>query len=218
VLAARTGERNRRCPDPGAQGRGRGAGRGARAEGLRLLGVAWKEAAGRETIDTDDDDGLVFAGWCVFVDPPKASAPAALARLADAGVRVKLVSGDAAAVAQHLARQIGLPAEAVLTGEEIAHMSEGALAVRAEEVDLFARVSPDQKLRIVRALKARGHTVGFIGDGINDAPAIRTADVGLSVDGATDVAREASDMIMLRPTCRSLPTASSKGGGLMPIS
>lgn len=169
------------------------------AEGLRLLGVAWKEAAGRETIDTDDDDGLVFAGWCVFVDPPKASAPAALARLADAGVRVKLVSGDAAAVAQHLARQIGLPADAVLTGEEIAHMSEGALAVRAEEVDLFARVSPDQKLRIVRALKARGHTVGFIGDGINDAPAIRMADVGLSVDGATDVAREASDMIMLAP-------------------
>lgn len=181
------------------------------AQGLRLLAVAWKEAAGRTRIDTDDDDGLVLAGWCAFVDPPKPSAPAALARLAQAGVRVKLVSGDAAAVAQHLAAQVGLPHDRVLTGDVIAALSDAALAVQADGVDLFARVSPDQKLRIVHALRARGHTVGFIGDGINDAPAIRAADVGLSVDGATDVAREASDMIMLAPDLGVLSDGIAEG-------
>ena len=172
----------------------------SRAEqGLRLLGVAWKEAAGRTRIDTDDDDNLVFAGFCVFIDPAKPTAGAALARLHEAGVRVKLVSGDAAAVGLHLCAQIGLPVRGVLTGEEVARLSDVALAARVEGVDLYARVSPDQKLRVVRALQTRGRSVGFIGDGINDAPAIRTADVGLSVDGATDVAREAADMIMLDP-------------------
>ncbi|MFM9785500.1 magnesium-translocating P-type ATPase, partial [Streptomyces scabiei] len=95
-------------------------------------------AAGRTRIDTDDDDGLVLAGWCAFVDPPKPSAPAALARLAQAGVRVKLVSGDAAAVAQHLAAQVGLPHDRVLTGDVIATLSDAALAVQADGVDLFA--------------------------------------------------------------------------------
>jgi Mg2+-importing ATPase len=150
----------------------------ARAAGLRLLGVAWKDAAGRQRIDADDDGGLIFAGFCVFVDPPKPSAREALARLRAVGVRVKLVSGDAVAVARHLADQVGLPVRGVLTGEEIATLSEAALAARVEHVDLFARVSPDQKLRIVHALKHR-HTVGFMGDGINDAPAIHAADVGL---------------------------------------
>jgi P-type Mg2+ transporter len=180
-------------------------------EGLRMLGVAWKEAAGRTRIDIDDDDGLILAGYCVFIDPPKASAPAALARLAEAGVRVKLVSGDAAAVAQHLAAQVGLPHANVLTGEEITRLTVDALAVKVDEVDLFARVSPDQKVRIVHALRGRGHTVGFIGDGINDAPAIRAADVGLSVDGATDVAREAADMIMLAPDLSVLADGIAEG-------
>lgn len=181
------------------------------SEGLRMLAVAWKDAAARIRIDTDDDDGLILAGYCVFVDPPKASAPAALARLAQAGVRVKLVSGDAVAVAQHLAAQVGLPHDRVLTGEQIDRMTATALVYEANKVDLFARVSPDQKLRIVHALRARGHTVGFIGDGINDAPAIRAADVGISVDGATDVAREAADMIMLAPDLSVLADGIDEG-------
>ncbi len=181
------------------------------AEGLRMLGVAWKAADGRDRIDTDDDADLVFAGYCVFVDPPKASAPAALARLAQAGVRVKLVSGDAAAVAQHLAAQVGLPHDTVLTGDEIDALSAAALIVQADRTDLFARVSPDQKLRIVHALRASGHTVGFIGDGINDAPAIRVADVGLAVSDATDVAREAADMIMLSPDLSVLADGIDEG-------
>lgn len=167
------------------------------AQGLRLLAVAWKAAAGQERIGSDCDEDLVFAGFCVFVDPPKPSATAAVARLEAAGVRIKVISGDAAAVVEHLVAALALPVDGVLTGDEIAKLNDQALSARVEDVDLFARVTPDQKTRIVRALQARGHTVGFIGDGINDAPAIHAADVGLSVEGATDVAREAADMILL---------------------
>ena len=181
------------------------------AEGLRMLGVAWKEAEGRERIDTDDDSGLIFAGLCVFVDPPKQSATGAIARLEAAGVRVKVISGDAAVVCRHLVATLDLPVEGVLTGAEIDTLGEEALAARVATVDLFARVTPDQKLRIVRALQARGSTVGFMGDGINDAPAIRAADVGLSVDGATDVAREAADMILLDPDLNVLADGVREG-------
>jgi len=167
------------------------------AQGLRLLAVAWKPADSAERIGSDCDDDLIFAGYCVFVDPPKPSATATVARLEAAGIRIKVVSGDAAPVVQHLVSVLALPVEGVLTGEEIAKLNDPALAARVDDVDLFARVTPDQKTRIVRALQARGHTVGFIGDGINDAPAIHAADVGVSVEGATDVAREAADMILL---------------------
>jgi Mg2+-importing ATPase len=106
---------------------------------------------------------------------------------------------------------LALPVEGVLTGDEIAQLSSEALAARVETVDIFARVTPDQKTRIVRALQARGHTVGFIGDGINDAPAIRAADIGLSVDGATDVAREAADMILLASDLNVLADGVAEG-------
>lgn len=181
------------------------------ANGLRLLAVAWKVAAGQERIGSDGDDDLVFAGHCVFVDPPKPSATAAVARLEAAGIRIKVISGDAAPVVEHLVSALALPVEGVLTGEEIAELSDQALSARCEDVDLFARVSPDQKTRIVRALQGRGHTVGFIGDGINDAPAIHAADVGLSVEGATDVAREAADMILLAPDLGVLADGVAEG-------
>jgi Mg2+-importing ATPase len=181
------------------------------AQGLRLLGLAWKPASGQEKIGDSDEDGLIFAGYCVFVDPPKESAAGAVARLEAAGIRIKVISGDAAAVVEHLVAALALPVEGVLTGEEIAKLNDPALAARVEAVDLFARVTPDQKVRIVRALKARGHTVGFIGDGINDAPAIRAADIGLSVDGATDVAREAADMILLAPDLNVLADGVAEG-------
>jgi Mg2+-importing ATPase len=181
------------------------------AQGLRLLAIAWKPAAGQERIDADGEDELVFAGYCVFVDPPKPSATSAIARLEAAGIRIKVISGDAAPVIEHLVAALALPVEGILTGEEIARLNDQALAARAGQVDLFARVTPDQKTRIVRALRARGHTVGFIGDGINDAPAIRAADVGLSVDGATDVAREAADMILLAPDLGVLADGVAEG-------
>jgi Mg2+-importing ATPase len=181
------------------------------AQGLRLLGLAWKPAGEQEKIGDGDEDGLIFAGYCVFVDPPKESAAGAVARLEAAGIRIKVISGDAAAVVEHLVAALALPVEGVLTGEEIAKLNDPALEARVETVDLFARVTPDQKTRIVRALKARGHTVGFIGDGINDAPAIRAADIGLSVDGATDVAREAADMILLAPDLNVLADGVAEG-------
>ncbi len=166
--------------------------------GNRLLAVAWKRMpADCHELRIEDERELVRAAICVLVDPPKASAAPAVARLAAAGVRVKVVSGDHDAVVRHLVKALAIPARGLLTGAQIAKMTEGALAARVEHVDLFARVSPDQKTRIIRALQARGRTVGFIGDGVNDAPAIRAAEVGISVEGATDVARSAADMIML---------------------
>lgn len=180
-------------------------------EGLRMLGVAWKDATGREKIDTDDDAGLTFAGLCVFVDPPKQSATSAIEQLEALGVRIKVISGDAGVVVRHLAGALNLPVAGVISGEEIATLDDAALAARVEDTDIFARVTPDQKLRIVRALQTRGHTVGFMGDGINDAPAIRAADVGLSVDDATDVAREAADMILLDPDLGVLTAGVAEG-------
>lgn len=168
------------------------------ARGCRLLAVAWKPISkDRAELRVSDECDLVFAGYCIFVDPPKASASAAIARLAAAGVRVKVVSGDHDAVVRHVVDELNIPGRALLTGAELAELTDSALAARVDDVDLFARVTPDQKTRIIRVLQARGHTVGFLGDGVNDAPAIHAAEVGLSVEGATDVARSAADMILL---------------------
>ena len=133
----------------------------------------------------------------MFEDPPKHSAAEAIARLEALSVRVKIISGDTPLVVRHLVETLGLPRRDLLTGAEIDELNELALGTRVHEVDLFARVTPDQKVRIIRALQAGGHTVGFMGDGINDAPAIRTADVGVSVDDATDIARAAADIVLL---------------------
>ena len=181
-------------------------------QGMRLLGVAWRPIVpDRDRIDVADEVDLTFAGCAVFLDPPKKSATGAVARLAEAGVRVKVISGDAAPVVQHLVETLSLPAHGVITGDEMSDMSEAALVVRVQSADLFARISPDQKRRIVRALRRSGHTVGFLGDGINDAPAIHAADVGLSVEGGTEVAREAADIILLAPELGVLADGVAEG-------
>ena len=167
------------------------------SQGLRCIAVATRAMPGAAAAGVTDERDLVFAGLCVFADPPKETAAAAIKRLENAGVRVKIISGDAAASVQHLVATLKIPARGLLTGAEIAELSDTALALKANHVDVFARVSPDQKTRIIRALQAAGHTVGFIGDGINDAPALHAAEVGLAVDTATEVARAAADMIML---------------------
>jgi Mg2+-importing ATPase len=180
--------------------------------GNRVLAVAWKALPANCTeIHVEDEAELVFAGYCIFVDPPKASAADAIARLGATGVHVKIVSGDHEAVVQHVAEALKFPAHKMLTGAECGDLTDPALVARVEDVDLFARVTPDQKTRIIRALQARGYVVGFMGDGVNDAPAIRTADVGISVDGATDVARSAADMIMLAPDLRALADGVEEG-------
>jgi len=182
------------------------------AAGLRLLGVAVRELAPDEAFEGPAAErDLTFIGFLRFADPPKPSAAAAVVRLAALGIRTKIVSGDAAPVVQHLVEALGIPAEGLLTGEEIAEMDDLALAARVERVDLYARVSPEQKRRVILALKARGHTVGFIGDGINDAPAIHAADAGISVEGATEVARAAADLILLAPDLGVLADGVAEG-------
>jgi P-type Mg2+ transporter len=167
-------------------------------EGLRTVAIASRvwDGAPRE-VETDDETDLVFAGFCAFADPPKPTAAAAIARLAAGGVRLKILSGDDPVVVKRLAGLVGLNAERVLSGNDIAELSDEALAVQVRSADAFGRLAPDQKSRIVKALQAGGEVVGFLGDGINDAPALKVADVGLSVDGATGVAQAAADMILL---------------------
>jgi Mg2+-importing ATPase len=170
------------------------------AQGYRALAVAARRVGPElEHAAVDDESELAFVGYVTFVDPPKASAAQALARLRSAGVAVKVVTGDHELVARHVCGEVGLAVAGVLTGAEIEHLDDPALAARAEATTIFARVTPAQKNRIILALKARGHTVGFLGDGINDAPSMHTADIGISVDGAVDVAKEAAQMILLEP-------------------
>ena len=167
-------------------------------DGLRSIAVASRVWAGPlRPLGPEDDGDLVFEGFCAFADPPKPTAAAAIARLARAGVRLKVLSGDDPVVVRRLAGLVGLRARTVLSGSEVAALSDAALAVRVRTVDAFGRLTPDQKARVVRALQARGAVVGFLGDGINDAPGLAQADVGLSVEGATGVAQAAADMILL---------------------
>jgi Mg2+-importing ATPase len=167
-------------------------------EGFRALGIAWRAVPPDHphAVVTDETE-LTFAGFAAFLDPPKASAAAAIAHLAKSGVAVKILTGDNERVTRHVCRELAIPVTGVLTGQEIAQLGDEALDARVDEVNLFCRVTPAQKNRILLALKRRGHAVGYLGDGINDAPSLHTADVGISVDGAVDVAREAADLVLL---------------------
>jgi Mg2+-importing ATPase len=167
-------------------------------QGLRTIAVASKPLPGpAHDIQPSDETSLVFEGLCTFADPPKATAAVAIARLAAAGVRLVVLSGDDPLVVKRLAGLVGLKADKVLSGSDISALSDEALAVQVMAVDGFGRLAPDQKARLVKALQARGAIVGYLGDGINDAPALKIADVGLSVDGASGVAQAAADMILL---------------------
>jgi Mg2+-importing ATPase len=167
-------------------------------EGFRVLGIAWRDVAqDHPHAVVSDESELVFAGFAAFLDPPKASAGEALRAMASSGVAVKIVTGDNEHVTRHVCTQLGLAVVGVLTGAEVAAMNDDALRARVEQVNLFCRVNPSQKNRVILALKARGHVVGYLGDGINDAPSLHTADVGISVEGAVDVAKQAADMILL---------------------
>ena len=170
------------------------------AQGLRAIAIASRPWTGDpRDPDAADERDLVFEGLCTFADPPKASAAAAVSRLAAQGVRVVILSGDDPRVVGRLAGLVKLRGETPLVGDDIEKLSPDALRVKVLETDVFARLAPDQKSRIVHALRASGAVVGFMGDGVNDAPGIKAADVGLSVDGATGVARAAADMILLDP-------------------
>jgi Mg2+-importing ATPase len=168
------------------------------AQGLRVLAVAGVERDPRAGWGRDDEAGLVLAGFLLFRDPPRPDAAQAILALAALGIGTRMITGDNRWVAAHLAREVGLDPEALLTGEEIAGLDDAALRHRAARTQVFAEIDPQQKERIVRALRAAGHVVGYLGDGINDAPALHAADVGISVDGAVDVARESADVVLLQ--------------------
>ena len=165
--------------------------------GMRVLAVASRQVEPRERYSRDDEADLVLHGFLAFEDPPLADAAQTVATLAADGVVVKIISGDDPAVVRHVCAQTGMPEPRVIVGTELDAVSDAALGPLAERTDVFARVSPRQKLRIVLALKARGHVVGYLGDGINDAPSLHAADVGISVADAVDVAREAADIVLL---------------------
>jgi Mg2+-importing ATPase len=167
-------------------------------EGFRVLGIAWRDVpVDHPHAVVSDESELIFSGFAAFLDPPKASAGEALKAMAASGVAVKIVTGDNELVTRHVCTQLGVTIEGVLTGTEVTAMNDDALRARVEGVNLFCRVNPAQKNRIILALKGRGHVVGYLGDGINDAPSLHTADVGISVEGAVDVAKQAAAMILL---------------------
>jgi Mg2+-importing ATPase len=166
--------------------------------GFRVLGVAWRDvAADHPHAVVSDESELVFAGFAAFLDPPKASAGSTIIAMGKSGVTVKILTGDNELVTQHVCAELGIPVTRLLTGAEMSTMSDEALSARVEETNLFCRVTPSQKNRVILALKRRGHVVGYIGDGINDAPSLHTADVGISVESAVDVAKDAADIILL---------------------
>jgi Mg2+-importing ATPase len=166
-------------------------------DGLRTIAVASRDLDARATYDRSEEHDLTLIGWITFADPPLADAAATIAALARDGVQLKILTGDDGAVAAHVCAATGIDTSNTILGTELDRISDPALGALAERTTLFARVSPQQKLRIILALKSRGHVVGYIGDGINDAPSLHAADVGISVAGAVDVARGAADIILL---------------------
>ncbi len=166
-------------------------------EGYRVLGLAIKSFT-KASVAKSDEQGLIFAGFLIFTDPPKSTIHATMKELNGLGIRLKLITGDNHVVARAVGNRVGLNGSDLLTGTQIRHLSLAELSSRAEQTDIFAEIEPEQKEQIVRALKSSKHIVGFLGDGINDAPALHTADVGISVDSAVDVAKEAAQVLLLQ--------------------
>jgi Mg2+-importing ATPase len=168
-------------------------------KGFRVLAVAYTDVPAKLSYSVADEWKLVLAGFLAFGDPHLPDARSAIAALRRDGVEVKIITGDSNLVSAHICGELGIDPGKIVLGEEIEHMSDSALAHVADRARVFARVSPAQKNRILMALKHRGHVVGFMGDGINDAPSLHAADVGISVSSAVDVARDAADIILLEP-------------------
>ena len=182
-------------------------------EGLRVVAVAARPMTetGRDTYSLADEQNLTLIGYVAFLDPPKESTAPALKALAEHGVAVKVLTGDNELVTAKICREVGLEQQGLLMGNDIERMTDAELAVAVETSNVFARLTPTHKERIVRLLKANGHVVGFMGDGINDAPALRTADIGISVDSAVDIAKEAADIILLEKSLMVLEEGVLEG-------
>jgi len=166
-------------------------------QGLRTLGLAYRDMGDRSHIDKTHETDMTFLGLLVFVDPVKTGMTDTIASLQQLGVSLKIITGDHRLVAAHVSQQVGMDHQRILTGQDLRQLTDEALLQRVNEIDVFAEVEPNQKDRIILALKHSGNVVGYIGDGINDAPALHAADVGISVENAVDVAKDAADIVLL---------------------
>jgi Mg2+-importing ATPase len=184
------------------------------SEGYRVIAVAYREFPGNDDTPhytNKDESNLTLLGYLAFLDPPKASASEALGKLNEHNVDVKILTGDNDIVTKTICKQVGLPVDHILLGNQIEEMNEAQLAEAAEVNTIFAKLSPSHKERIIHALQSKGHVVGFMGDGINDAPALKAADVGISVDSAVDIAKESSDIILLETSLLVLQDGVMEG-------
>lgn len=182
------------------------------AEGLRVVAVAAKDLPPtKEVYSVADESDLVLIGYIAFLDPPKESTKPALAALRDHGVTVKILTGDNELVTAKICRQVGLEVDGMMLGSQVEKMSDAELSEIVDKTTVFAKLSPTHKERIVRVLHDKGHVVGFMGDGINDAPALRAADIGISVDTAVDIAKEAADLILLEKSLMVLEEGVLEG-------
>lgn len=166
-------------------------------EGFRVLGICYKDVTNDPVITKEDEQGMVFLGFILLADPLKAGITETIGRMNRQGVALKLITGDNALIAHHIAEQLHIRPQGIVTGAELHHMSDEALMRIVVHTDIFAETEPSQKERIVNALQKAGYTVGYLGDGINDASALRAADVGITVNNAVDVAKDAADMVLL---------------------
>ncbi|HSW44403.1 MAG TPA: magnesium-translocating P-type ATPase [Phycisphaerae bacterium] len=181
------------------------------ADGFRVLAIAYKDMQPRADYSRDDEHDMTLKGYVAFLDPPKDTARPAIEALNKHGVAVKVLTGDNDLVSRKICHEVGIPTDEVLLGRQIELMSDVELAHAVERTSLFARLSPAHKQRTIRALQSNGHVVGFLGDGINDSPALRTADVGVSVDTAVDIAKEAADVILLEKSLMVLEEGVLEG-------
>jgi Mg2+-importing ATPase len=181
------------------------------SEGFRVLALAFRDLGAKPAYSKDDEKDLILRGYLAFLDPPKDTARAAIAGLHGHGVSVRVLTGDNELVTQKICHDVGIESERMLMGKQIEAMSEDELRTAVENATVFARLSPAHKQRIIKAFQANGHTVGFMGDGINDAPALRAADVGISVDTAVDIAKESADIILLEKSLLVLEEAVIEG-------
>ena len=181
-------------------------------QGLRVLGVGYKSGLREDyAYAVDDESDMILTGYLAFLDPPKPSAAPAIQALLEHGVRTKILTGDNEKVTQAICEKVGLDVEHMLLGADIDQMTDQELAEAVESVTVFAKLSPDQKARIILQLKKNGHAVGYMGDGINDAPSMKVADVGISVDTAVDIAKETADVILLDKDLMVLETGIVEG-------
>ncbi|HPW21739.1 MAG TPA: magnesium-translocating P-type ATPase [Vicinamibacterales bacterium] len=181
-------------------------------DGFRVLGIAYREFPSERTVFTvQDESQLILLGYIAFFDPPKATANEAIGLLSEAGVTVKVLTGDNGPVTEKVCRDVGLRVDRMVTGAELARLSPEQFSDTVREANVFVKLSPSQKEEIVADLRRRGHVVGFLGDGINDAPALKTADVGISVDSAVDVAKEAADIVLLEKSLLVLEEGIMEG-------